>query len=48
MTMDGMIQGLTFENGRADYRNRWIRTPKFVQGSVSTDYRVLNRGLPGG
>jgi carotenoid cleavage dioxygenase-like enzyme len=31
MTMDGMIQGLTFESGRADYRNRWIRTPKFVQ-----------------
>jgi carotenoid cleavage dioxygenase-like enzyme len=30
VTMDGMVQGLTFENGRADYRNRWIRTPKLV------------------
>ncbi len=23
-------QGITFENGRADFRNRWIRTPKYV------------------
>lgn len=29
-TLDGMVQGITFENGRADYRNRWIRTPKYV------------------
>lgn len=28
--MDGMAQGLTFDNGRASFRNRWIRTPKFV------------------
>jgi carotenoid cleavage dioxygenase len=28
--MDGMIQGLVFREGRADFRNRWIRTPKFV------------------
>jgi carotenoid cleavage dioxygenase-like enzyme len=30
MTVDGMVQGLTFENGTATYRNRWIRTPKFL------------------
>jgi carotenoid cleavage dioxygenase-like enzyme len=30
MTMDGMVQALTFENGKADFRNRWIRTPKFL------------------
>ncbi|WP_354698569.1 Lignostilbene-alpha,beta-dioxygenase isozyme I [Paraconexibacter sp. AEG42_29] len=30
LTQDGMIQGLVFENGRADFRNRWIRTPKFL------------------
>jgi carotenoid cleavage dioxygenase len=28
--MDGMIQALVFRDGRADFRNRWIRTPKYV------------------
>ncbi|MGW5144815.1 carotenoid oxygenase family protein [Rhodococcus koreensis] len=28
-SMDGMVQGLIVENGRAHFRNRWIRTPKF-------------------
>ncbi|WP_197747385.1 carotenoid oxygenase family protein [Mycobacterium florentinum] len=28
-SMDGMIQGLVFRDGRADFRNRWTRTPKF-------------------
>jgi carotenoid cleavage dioxygenase-like enzyme len=28
--IDGMVQGLIFEDGRADFRNRWIRTPKYV------------------
>jgi carotenoid cleavage dioxygenase len=27
--MDGMVQGLIFREGRVDYRNRWIRTPKY-------------------
>lgn len=27
---DGMIQALVFRDGRVDFRNRWIRTPKFV------------------
>lgn len=30
ITMDGMVQALVFENGRANYRNRWIRTPKYL------------------
>jgi carotenoid cleavage dioxygenase-like enzyme len=30
LAMDGMVQGLTFDNGRADFRNRWIRTPKYT------------------
>jgi len=30
LAMDGMVQGLVLENGRADFRNRWIRTPKYV------------------
>ena len=29
-TMDGMVQALTFDGeGRVDFRNRWIRTPKY-------------------
>jgi carotenoid cleavage dioxygenase-like enzyme len=30
LSMDGMVQSLVFENGRADYRNRWVRTPKYL------------------
>ncbi len=30
LAMDGMVQGLVFENGRADFRNRWVRTPKYM------------------
>lgn len=30
LTMDGMIQALVFENGRADFRNRWVRSPKYI------------------
>jgi len=29
-TTDGMVQGLILENGKATFRNRWTRTPKFV------------------
>ena len=27
---DGMLHAFTLENGRASYRNRWVRTPKFL------------------
>jgi carotenoid cleavage dioxygenase-like enzyme len=27
-TQDAMVQGLVFREGRADFRNRWVRTPK--------------------
>jgi carotenoid cleavage dioxygenase-like enzyme len=30
LNMDGMVQALVFDNGRADFRNRWIRTPKYL------------------
>ncbi|MBO0866004.1 MAG: carotenoid oxygenase family protein, partial [Mycobacterium sp.] len=30
LAMDGMVQGLTLDNGRADFRNRWVRTPKYL------------------
>src|ERR1700709_2313278 len=27
---DGMIHAFPIEDGRASYRNRWVRTPKFL------------------
>jgi carotenoid cleavage dioxygenase-like enzyme len=30
LSMDGMVQGLVLDGGRADFRNRWIRTPKYL------------------
>lgn len=29
-TLDGMVQALTFREGRVDFKNRWIRTPKYA------------------
>lgn len=26
---DGMVHAFTLKNGRASYRNRWVRTPRF-------------------
>jgi carotenoid cleavage dioxygenase len=28
--MDGMVQALIFREGRVDFRNRWIRSPKYL------------------
>jgi carotenoid cleavage dioxygenase-like enzyme len=30
LAMDGMVQGLVFEDGKATFRNRWVRTPKYL------------------
>ena len=30
LSMDGMVQGLVLDNGRADFRNRWMSTPKYL------------------
>ncbi|MDD9963470.1 MAG: carotenoid oxygenase family protein [Gammaproteobacteria bacterium] len=30
MASDRMVQGLILENGQATYRNRWVRTPKYM------------------
>lgn len=27
---DGMVQGLIFENGKVNYLNRWVRSPKYL------------------
>lgn len=29
-TMDGMVQGLVFHDGQVDFRNKWVRTPKYL------------------
>jgi carotenoid cleavage dioxygenase len=29
LSQDGMVQALVFGDGRADFRNRWVRTPKY-------------------
>ena len=29
-SLDGMIQGLVFREGRTEFRNRWVRTPKYL------------------
>jgi carotenoid cleavage dioxygenase-like enzyme len=33
-SMDGMIQALVFRDGRADFRNRWTRTPKYLAEEI--------------
>jgi all-trans-8'-apo-beta-carotenal 15,15'-oxygenase len=42
---DGMIRAVTFENGRAWFRNRFVRTPGFVQERKAN--RILYRGVFG-
>lgn len=29
-TTDGMVRGLIIEDGKASFKNRWVRTPKFL------------------
>jgi all-trans-8'-apo-beta-carotenal 15,15'-oxygenase len=47
---DGMINAVTIKDGRVHYRNRYVRTPKFVNESAAQ--RILYRGvgtqIPGG
>lgn len=40
---DGMLHAFHIENGRASYRNRWVRTPKFVAEHDAG--RALYRGF---
>jgi len=30
LAMDGMVQALIIRDGRADFKNRWVRTPKYL------------------
>src|SRR6201747_72934 len=45
---DGMLHAFHLENGRASYRNRWVRTPKWQGGDETRRARVggFGRKLP--
>ncbi|MCP5128592.1 MAG: carotenoid oxygenase family protein [Pseudomonadales bacterium] len=47
---DGMISAVTFKNGRVHFKNRYVRTPKYVRETEAQ--RILYRGvgtqIPGG
>jgi len=45
---DGMLHAFRLENGRASYRNRWIRTPKWIAEHQAGRplYGSFNRKLP--
>jgi carotenoid cleavage dioxygenase len=46
---DGMLHAFHLENGRASYRNRWVRTPKWLaeHDAGRALFGTLNRKLPG-
>jgi carotenoid cleavage dioxygenase len=45
---DGMLHAFTFDNGRVSYRNRWVRTPKWLAEHAAGRalYGSYNRRLP--
>jgi all-trans-8'-apo-beta-carotenal 15,15'-oxygenase len=47
---DGMIRATTFEGGAAHFRNRFVRTPKFVEEDTAGRFRHATWGTraPGG
>ena len=47
---DGMINAVTIRNGRAHFKNRYVRTPKFVNESAAQKilYRGVGTQIPGG
>lgn len=46
---DGMLHAFHIENGRASYRNRWVRTPKFLaeRDAGRALYGSFGQKLPG-
>lgn len=46
---DGMLHAFRLENGRASYRNRWVRTPKWLaeHDAGRALFGTFNRKLPG-
>lgn len=47
---DGMINAVTIKNGRVHFKNRYVRTPKFVNESAAQKilYRGVGTQIPGG
>jgi all-trans-8'-apo-beta-carotenal 15,15'-oxygenase len=47
---DGMINAVTIKNGRVHYRNRYVRTPKYVNETAAQKilYRGVGTQIPGG
>ena len=43
---DGMIHAFHLENGRASYRNRWVRTPKWLVEHAAGESLVASFGNP--
>jgi all-trans-8'-apo-beta-carotenal 15,15'-oxygenase len=47
---DGMLCAFTFANGRVHFRNRYVRTPKYVEETAAQKilYRGFGTQIPGG
>jgi all-trans-8'-apo-beta-carotenal 15,15'-oxygenase len=47
---DGMLCAFTFRNGRAHFKNRYVRTPKYVEETAAQQirYRGFGTQIPGG
>ena len=47
---DGMISAFSFRGGRVHFRNRYVRTPKYVKEAASEriEYRGFGTMIPGG
>ena len=47
---DGMISAVTIKDGRAHYKNRYVRTPKYVNETAAQKilYRGVGTQIPGG
>ena len=47
---DGMLCAFTFTNGRVHFRNRYVRTPKYVEETAAqaVRYRGFGTQVPGG
>ena len=47
---DGMLCAFTFDNGKAHFKNRYVRTPKYIEETAAQEvlYRGFGTQLPGG
>ena len=47
---DGMLCSFSFQDGKAHFRNRYVRTPKYVEETAAQEvlYRGFGTQIPGG